>query len=164
MDADQIRKQLREIQVQLQRVEAERTALMSLATGYESWLRIYDPKQNGYQSAFPPADDKVKRPRPKGAAGKVTIRGAIRDVLMAARGTELHSTEIWRRVEAMGAKTDVLEPVDLVDLNLVSIRKRDPRFKKVGKRMFKFEEGGTVSPAKAAYVARMANSAVSPAR
>ena len=63
---------------------------------------------------------------------------------MEARGVELHSTEIWKRAEAKGARTDAPVPIDLVDLNMVSIRKRDPRFRKTGVRTFKFEEGSTV--------------------
>ncbi len=146
MDADTIRKQLREIQLQLQRVEAERAALMGLADGYESWLRVYDPKQNGFQVALPPTTADTKSKRTRAIAGTVSVRGAIRDVLMAARGSPLTSAEIWRRAEAMGARTESPTPVDLVDLNMVSIRKRDPRFRKVGVRTFAFIEGSTVYP------------------
>ncbi len=158
MDADTIRVRLREIQTQLGRVEAERSALMTLAEGYEDWLRVYDPKLNGNAVA---ATIHVGQPRLKGSGaltstgketrssavkGTVSVRGAIRDVLIAAHGAQLHSAEIWRRAQALGATTDVSPPEDLVDLNLVSIRKRDPRFKKVGVRTFAFIEGSTVEP------------------
>lgn len=151
MDADTIRQQLRDIQIQLQRVEAERTALMTLADGFESWLRVYDPKQKSFQVALPdvePSSAKTKaKGKPKRSSalkGTVSIRAAIREVLMAARGAHLTSVEIWNRAAAMGARTDALKPVDLVDLNLVSIRTRDPRFKKVGVRTFAFIEGSPV--------------------
>ena len=153
MDADSIRQQLRDIQIQLERVEAERTALMNLATGFESWLRVYDPKQKSFQVALPVegmpsgnAKPKTKNKRSSALKGTISIRGAIREVLVAARGNQLHSVEIWNRAAAMGARTDARTPADLVDLNLVSIRKRDPRFKKVGTRTFAFIEGSTVEP------------------
>jgi len=153
MNADTIREQLGEIQAQLERVEAERAALLSLAEAYENWLRIYDPPASGGKTsavatahlngrATVAAKATVKRS--SAVKGKMSVRGAIREVLIAARGSHLHSAEIWRRAQALGATTDVSPAEDLVDLNLVSIRKRDPRFKKVGVRTFAFVEGSTV--------------------
>jgi len=139
MDADTVSKQLQEVQAELRRVEATRDVLTNLVKGYEGWLQL---KEAGVQgSLLPDAVEKAVQKRSTEKRGVISVRGAILQVLKDAHGEPLHAAEIWKRAYNMGARTKVAEPKDLMDLNLISLRKRHPEITRVEPRTYVWRNG-----------------------
>lgn len=122
MDAKTIRDQLEVVKANLQRNEDEKNVLLDLLRGYEGWLRLYGETNGAAQVALPLA----KRVMDTTTKGTISMRSAIKKVLQDARGMPLHSKEIWRRAQEMGAKTDGQSPLGLVDLSAFSLSKTEP--------------------------------------
>lgn len=121
MDGKSIREQLDLVRANLQRNEEEREVLLDLLKGYEGWLRLYGESNGATQVALPMArkiDTKTK--------GTISMRQAIKTVLKDAHGSQLHSKEIWRRAQELGAKTTGSSPLGLVDLTAFSLSKTEP--------------------------------------
>ncbi|HUF53926.1 MAG TPA: hypothetical protein VMR52_09165 [Dehalococcoidia bacterium] len=142
MDAETVRKQLQEVQAELQRVEATREVLVNLVRGYEGWLRLNEKGAVGVQaSLLSPEAERATKKRSNRTQGTMSVRGAIIQVLKGAHGEPLHASEIWKRAFNLGARTEVAEPKDLVDLNLISLRKRYPEIQRVEPRTYVWRNG-----------------------
>ncbi len=136
MDADTIRKQLQEVQSELRRIEAVREVLLDLVKGYEGWLRLHDNPPMQPRLIATEGTTKGKRR----TTGAISAREAIKRVLQDAHGEPLHSEEIWRRAEMLGARTNAAVPKDVVDLTLVGLRQRFP-IQRVAPRTYKWVNG-----------------------
>ena len=132
MDVETIRQQLEVVSAQLRRNEDEKAVLLDLQRGYEGWLRLYGETAN--QPPLPAVLKKVIDTKPKGS---ISMRAAIRTILKEARGAPLHSKEIWRRAQELGAATSGQNPLGLVDLSAFSLSKTEP-VEKVGPRTWRW--------------------------
>lgn len=148
MDEPTVRRQLAEVQAALDGIEQEREVLLSLARGYEGWLRLHG--LNGQKPAKPSLQASAKRRITKGSVGRaveqvvgeLSYRRAVLDVLKEARGEPLHVKEILNRARAKGANTKAKDPVGITDLLLYSSEKQGQPVRKSGPRTWKWE-GGT---------------------
>jgi hypothetical protein len=141
MDTTTVRKQLQEVDARLARIDAEREVLLSLRTGYNGWLALYDDNQSAQPPLMPNVSPSTRKSNHK--RGSISVRGAILKVMQNAPGVALHSEEIWRRAEILGARTSSPHPKDVVDLNLFGLRKQHP-IEKVEARTYMWKNGVTV--------------------
>ena len=141
MDEKAIRQRHGEIREALIKNEKEHEVLLSLLRDYESWLGLFASGDVAMpQLQFPMALRQSKR----ATKGAVSLRSAVLKALKDVGGAPLHSSEIWARVQAMGAATESREPVNMVDLTAHSLRKTG-QVKKVGARTWCWVgEGGLV--------------------
>jgi len=116
MDEQMVREHIAEIRGRLKTIETEREVLLTLLRGYEGWLRLYSNGAAGAQ--LPLLAATVTQSAPK----RVSFRGAIRQVLEAARGEPLHVKEILLRVQELGAQTQAKEPTAAVDFTCYSFK------------------------------------------
>jgi hypothetical protein len=131
MDTDTIRKHLAELQDRMERINNESQMIRHLIIGYEGLLRMADPAPpllNGKTASAP-----AKKPQAARAAsgrpssrqkGSVSLSSAIVRVLQGAEGQPLHTSEIVRRAQAMGAVSEAEHPERVIDLILYGHRKR----------------------------------------
>jgi len=131
MDEQMVREHIGEIRERLKTIETEREVLLTLLRGYEGWLRLYSNGAAGAQ--LPLLAPTVTQTAPK----RVSFRGAIRQVLKAARGEPLHVKEIWLRVQELGAHTRSKDPVAAIDFTCYSFK---GAIKKVAPRTWRWVE------------------------
>lgn len=140
MDTTTVKRSLDEVEQRLARIEAEREVLLNLKKGYLGWLMLYGETPAAQPRLMPNRDDPKLQSNAK--RGSISVRGAILEVLRNAPGVELHSEEIWRRAEALGARTESPHPKDVVDLSLFNLRKQHP-IDKVRPRTYCWRNGAT---------------------
>ena len=120
MDEQAVRLHLSEIQQRLRDIDEERDVLLNLLKGYEGWLRLRGSKNGSQLSLHGELTARVVRStKPK---GKVSLRGSVLKVIKEARGEGVHSSEIWRRVQALGANTAAKDPHAIIDLTAYSLK------------------------------------------
>lgn len=136
MDAKTARAHLAEVQGQLARNEDEHEVLISLARGYEGWLRL-NPEP---VSQLPLSLESGSRSRSE-SKGNRSLRGAVLQVIKDARGEPITTREILNRALALGAATQATNPLGAVDLMAYSLKKGHP-VEKVGPRTWRW----TASP------------------
>lgn len=135
MDAKTVRAHLAEIQSQLARNEDEHEVLLSLARGYEGWLRL-NPEAPAPQMKLTFEPEPRNRSSPKGSR---SFRGAILQVIKDARGEPITTREILPRALALGAATAAKNPLGTVDLMAHSLAKsKHPQIEKVGPRLWRY--------------------------
>ena len=137
MDAKTARAHLAEVQAQLARNEDEHEVLISLARGYEGWIRL-NPEPAPPSSQMAPLFEPESRGRSQ-QKGSRSLRGAILQVIKDARGEPITTREILPRALALGAATAAKNPLGAVDLMAHSLAKgKVPRIEKVGPRTWRY--------------------------
>ncbi len=122
VDETMIRRQLAEFQSRLARLDDERGALLDIVKGYEALLRAtsdLDHISTG-PITFPKPAVRSANSKP---VGEVSMRSAVAQVVREAGGP-LHTKEIMRRAQAMGATTNAKVPLSVVDLVLINLQKK----------------------------------------
>lgn len=142
MDTETVRVQLRDVHAALKRNEEEHEILISLAHGFEGWLRLKGEDQvttlplpnvptaptRRFRWAGSRAGEATGRPTVKRSPrtlGAISLRQAVREVLEEARGEPLHVKEIYRRVTGKGALSGSKDPESVTDLIALGLRDRD---------------------------------------
>jgi hypothetical protein len=133
MEEKAVRKHLDEVKEALKANEDEHEVLLALLRGYEGWLRLHG--SNG-EAQLPLVEAKRSATAPKGA---VSFRRAVLAVLKDAHGEPLHTREILRRAQMMGAATAAKQPDAITDLMCYSLKKQYPLVK-TGPRTWRWAE------------------------
>lgn len=127
MDEIAVRAQLGEVQDELKRNQEEREMLLTVARGFEAWLRLrgrsvratpIEPKV-GAADTDVAKTDATNRP-----AGTISMRAAVLQVLQDAHGEPLSTDEILARARRMGAETRSARAASIVDLIAATLRNR----------------------------------------
>jgi hypothetical protein len=135
MDETAVRQHLKEVQQRLAVLDEEREVLLSLVRGYEGWLRLQG-NSAGPQLTLGVT---VQKKNPTAPKGTTSLRGAVLRAIKDAHGAPLHSKEILRRIQALGAKTEARNPVAIIDLTAYSLANTDGQpIKKVGPRTWRW--------------------------
>ena len=113
------------IRTQLAQNEQEGEALKTMLHGYEAWFHVHSE-----DSAVRQLEMTVASNRPKGT---ISFRKALIEVLRQAHGPMV-DTEIWERMQALGAQSASKRPAGFIGLHA----KREREIEKVGPRMFRW--------------------------
>ena len=126
MDKETMRQQMEAIRARLTQNEQEREALKTMLHGYEAWFRVHSEDSRVRQLEMAVASN-----RPKGT---ISFRKALIEVLQQAHGAPMVDTEIWDRMQALGAKSASRRPAGFIGLHA----KREREIEKVGTRTFRW--------------------------
>ena len=148
MNEQSVRQGLAEAREELASIAQEREALdrrqevlLHLRDGFEGWLRLKGLPEEALQPSASLDGEAVlhgfegiarKPVRGKPPKGTIPYMEAIIRVLDEARGEPLHRTEIVRRAEALGARSEAKSVAGLVD----TMCKRIPGAQRAGQGMW----------------------------
>ena len=112
MNRDAMLQHMEEVRAELNILDQQRDALETLLRGYEVWLK-----------AFPESGAKLQRQLRLGVPGRggaplgsVSFRKGLMEVMRQARGEPLIDDEIWRRMQALGVKSQSKHPQGFIGL------------------------------------------------
>jgi len=124
MEEQSVRAQLEEVKAALAKNEEEHKVLLTLLSGFEGWLRLNaSRKPRAAQLRMRDISDLASK---LSTAERPSFRGLVLRVIREARGQELHSDEVLKRVLAFGGTTSAKRPTGVVDLVLITLRKQYP--------------------------------------
>jgi hypothetical protein len=124
MDQATIRKQLVEFRARLEQIDAERTAIQGIVSGYETLLRTMGESEPARSE--PARRATATSPRKfhgSTPVGSVSMRSAVADVLRRA-DRPLHTKQVLDQAMQMGAASNSKDPASVVDLVILNLSKK----------------------------------------
>ena len=126
----------------LDEIEQERENLITMVRSCEEWLRINSGRINGTTLSSQISQKETRRSTGSQftTKGSMSLRAGILQTVRDARGAPLHVTEIWRRMEAQGAKSDAADPINVVGTITSALRRRGEPIEQVAPRTWRWVE------------------------
>jgi len=131
-DERTIRAHLEEIEKKLNELKEKEAILLSLKTSYERWLAIETGTGQTYpQKPIANQEEKVTTDQEDSKQSLLSLRAATLKVLQEAYPQALHASEIWEKVQALGAKSQAKRPATALDFSLHALMRRTGLVEKV---------------------------------
>lgn len=135
MEEKTIRATLNSLTDEIRQLDERREKLMTARSGLEALLSLQATAGNG---STPPMFDMPTvrgKTKPKGI---VSLRQAVIRTMKESKGKALHTSEILRRANAIGATTEAKDPFGVTDLMLYSLKRDGNPVEKTAPRTWRW--------------------------